>query len=146
MKSDTKCIFQIIWTIRSCYMDLERVYLEFYLKGKKKEFVQETAFQLCIRYIPHWIVTFIFVLVIQHKISLWTTLTVLLPVMIIMELMQFLLFYRRHFKFVENWMELGIIILSKYNSVHKMGKRSKVYRKVEGKAVVGCEPTFNRYI
>ena len=100
-------------------MDLERVYLEFYLKGKKKEFFQETAIQLCIRYIPHWIVTFIFVLVIQHKISLWTTLTVLLPVMIMMELMQFLLFYRRHFKFVENWMELGIIILSKYNSVHK---------------------------
>ena len=116
MKSDTKYIFQIIWTIRSCYMDLERVYLEFYLKGKKKEFFQETAIQLCIRYIPHWIVTFIFVLVIQHKISLWTTLTILLPVMIMMELMQFLLFHRRHFKFVENWMELGIIILSKYFS------------------------------
>ena len=99
-------------------MDLERVYLEFYLKGKKKEFFQETAIQLCIRYIPHWIITFIFVLVIQHKISLWTTLTVLLPVMIMMELMQFLLFHRRHFKFVENWMELGIIILGKYNLVY----------------------------
>ena len=105
--------FQILWTLQSWYRDLEKVYLQFY-KADKKKFLLQTTIQTCIRYGPYWLILFIFLLVVRSTLSLWIVLTICLPIIILGEVLQFYLFPRRHFKFVENWMELFIILLSKF--------------------------------
>ena len=103
--------FQEGWMTWDLIFDLRKVHARFY-NTSKKIFYQETARTFFLTYLPNWFILILFILTIVQKLSLWHVLTILLPIVICSELLQFLMFPKRHFKFLENWVEAAIIILS----------------------------------
>ena len=83
-------------------------------KNKRRNFGLEALKITFLHYGPHWGCWIIFILLITWSVSLQRVLSVFLAFVILMEALQFWRFPSRHFKFIENWMELLIIILSKY--------------------------------
>ena len=83
-------------------------------KNKKRDFGLEALKITFLHYGPHWGCWIIFILLITWTVSLQRVLSFFLAFVILMEALQFWRFPSRHFKFIENWMELFIILLSKY--------------------------------
>ena len=96
--------------------ELTKAYRRYRIKKDKKgNFVMEAMKIIFLNYGPHWLSWLVFILLITYKVSLHTVSSVFLGVVIFMEALQFYLYPKRHFKFIENWMELFIVLLSKYS-------------------------------
>ena len=95
--------------------ELNKAYRRYRIKKDKKgQFVIEALKITFLNYGPHWGCWIIFILLITYTVSLHTVLSIFLAVVILMEVLQFYLYPSRHFKFIENWIELFIVLLSKY--------------------------------
>ena len=95
--------------------ELNKAYRRYRIKKDKKgTFVIEALKITFLNYGPHWGCWIIFILLITYTVSLHTVLSIFLAVVILMEVLQFYLYPSRHFKFIENWIELFIVLLSKY--------------------------------
>ena len=95
--------------------ELNKAYRRYRIKKDKKgNFVIEALKITFLNYGPHWGCWIIFILLITYTVSLHTVLSIFLAVVILMEVLQFYLYPSRHFKFIENWIELFIVLLSKY--------------------------------
>ena len=95
--------------------ELNKAYRRYRIKKDKKgDFVIEALKITFLNYGPHWGCWIIFILLITYTVSLHTVLSVFLAVVILMEVLQFYLYPSRHFKFIENWIELFIVLLSEY--------------------------------
>ena len=121
-----KIIFQVLWMLFYYYGEMSMAYKRYCMqkkkekykptpqKNKKRNFGLEALKITFLHYGPHWGCWIIFILLITWTVSLQRVLSFFLAFVILMEALQFWRFPLRHFKFIENWMELFIILLSKY--------------------------------
>ena len=113
-------LFQVLWMLFNWHGEMSTAYKRYWVKknqpetNKKRNFGLEALKITFLHYGPHWGCWIIFSLLITWTVSLHTVLSVFLAFVISMEVLQFYLYPSRHFKFIENWMELFIILLSKY--------------------------------
>ena len=106
--------FQVVWMLFNLSGELSKAYRRYRIKkDKKRNFVIEALKITFLNYGPHWGCWIIFLLLITYTVSLQRVLSVFLAFVILMEVLQFWLYPSRHFKFIENWIELFIILLSK---------------------------------
>ena len=82
-------------------------------KNNKRSFVLDALKITFLNYGPHWGCWIIFIFLITWTVSLQRVLSIFLAFVILMEVLQFWLYPSRHFKFIENWIELLIVLLSK---------------------------------
>ena len=97
--------------------ELNKAYKRYRIKKHKKgNFAIEALKITFLNHGPHWLSWLIFILLIPpfYIVSLQRVLSIFLTVVILMEVLQFYLYPSRHFKFIENWIELFIVLLSKY--------------------------------
>ena len=110
-----KFLFQVFWMLYNLSGEMTTAYKRYSVKkNKKRSFVLEALKITFLNYGPHWGCWIIFILLITWTVSLQRVLSFFLAFVILMEALQFWRFPSRHFKFIENWMELFIILLSKY--------------------------------
>ena len=108
-------LFQVLWMLNNLSGELTTAYKRYSIKkNNKKSFVLDALKITFLNYGPHWGCWIIFILLITWTVSLQRVLSIFLAFVILMEVLQFWLYPSRHFKFIENWIELLIVLLSKY--------------------------------
>ena len=130
-----KILFQVLWMLYNYHGEMSMAYRRYCVKkkqnkqqNKKRNFGLEALKITFLHYGPHWGCWIIFILLITWTVSLQRVLSIFLAFVILMEVLQFWLYPSRHFKFIENWIELLIVLLSKWAYKSKPGIQLLIFR------------------